>query len=167
MVRDSGHALTVEVEQEPQTGKIFVSYHVPKICNVEKVNQLKGVNKIDEITATGTNGMFYIDNPQELGKEMMEFIESVPTDMDIIQPSGLTLGEEIARDNNMDFEEEKPVNIEPVQVQFTAQDMKQVAEKQKISQMKRYFEKIKNLFNKDKSQENVKTENELNNDDQR
>lgn len=39
MIRDRGHALSIELEES--NNKVFVNYFIPKICNVEMVNNLK------------------------------------------------------------------------------------------------------------------------------
>ena len=42
MVRDRGHALSIEIDVNEN--ECDVSYFIPKICNVEMVNQLKGID---------------------------------------------------------------------------------------------------------------------------
>lgn len=84
MVRDSGHALTIEIEKDENPDKFFVKYHVPKICNAEKVNQLPGINKVpaDADFQTGTSGRF-LTNRATIGETIQFFINQVPTDSDI------------------------------------------------------------------------------------
>lgn len=59
MIRDVGHALSIDSTIE--NDNIRVSYFVPKSCNIEKVNKLKGVTKLDPLTSdmfSQTNGEF-------------------------------------------------------------------------------------------------------------
>ncbi len=87
MVRDRGHALTIDINKE-KNGKYFVDYFVPKICNVDKVNELRGVRKIEKVDGENqilnfTTGSFFIDSETEVAEEIIDFINSVPTDEDI------------------------------------------------------------------------------------
>jgi hypothetical protein len=171
MIRDSGHALTIEIDEEQKKGKVFVKYFIPKICNVEKVNALRGVEKVDSISG-GTNGYFYIDDVNNLGREMLDFIERVPTDDDIIYKDGLTFKEylerreeakkgvvEVAQENpiceqekvsateqNQALEQEEQGTVE--RGYFTVSEMNEVAKQPKISTLKRFFEKIKEFFSR-------------------
>lgn len=79
MVRDRGHALSIEIEEK--SDKCFVKYFIPKICNVEMVNALKGVKRVDS-SSRYTIGMFYVSN-EELASQLMDFISKVPTDSDM------------------------------------------------------------------------------------
>lgn len=82
MIRDRGHALTIEIETSKDESKI--SYFIPKICNAKKVNNLPGIRKIDEnskVLDTAV-GMFIVDN-NDLSTELFKFISMVPTDDDI------------------------------------------------------------------------------------
>lgn len=86
MVRDSGHALLIEVEEGPkENGSYIVSYHVPKICNAEKVNRLPGVRKVSEDTNAkdGTSGAFQTTK-ETLTTDIKNFISQVPTDIDMV-----------------------------------------------------------------------------------
>lgn len=46
MARDLGHALTLDIEENED--KYHVSYFIPKITNIDKVNNLKGVRKVEK-----------------------------------------------------------------------------------------------------------------------
>ena len=46
MVRDMGHALTIDIEEDKEKRTAFVKYFIPKICNPEKLNKLKGIHKV-------------------------------------------------------------------------------------------------------------------------
>lgn len=78
MVRDRGHALTIEVEKE--NDKYYAKYFIPKICNVNMVNELKGVRKVNS-NSQYTNGIFEIT--ENIGIEIADFISKVPTDSDM------------------------------------------------------------------------------------
>ena len=91
MVRDRGHALTVDIEKDPKDGKFYVNYFVPKICNVDKVNQLPGVRKVAKKEGESqvrefTTGVFSVDNEADVANSVMNFISMVPTDYDIEMP---------------------------------------------------------------------------------
>ena len=43
MIRDRGHALTIDIDLT-NLDSIIVSYFIPKICNLEMVQRLKGIN---------------------------------------------------------------------------------------------------------------------------
>lgn len=81
MTRGYGHATTIEIELEPEQNMAYVQYFVPKICNIDKASNLRGVHKIeeDEAFAKGGFGIPIDDVPMKI----TEFIMSVPTDDDI------------------------------------------------------------------------------------
>lgn len=79
MIRDRGHALSLEIEKE--NDKVYVKYFIPKICNLDMVNKLQGVHQVKTLS-TGTTGEF-ISNNENVGFDVASFIEKVPTDMDI------------------------------------------------------------------------------------
>jgi hypothetical protein len=79
MVRDRGHALTVEIEKE--NDKYYVQYFIPKVCNVDMVNSLPGVRKVNSFKDF-TDGMFEVSE-EDLANKVCSFIESIPTDFDI------------------------------------------------------------------------------------
>lgn len=80
MIRDRGHALTIELNIEEE--KVMVKYYIPKICNIEMVNALKGVTKVTE-SDKYTVG-FFLSTKEEIAKEIATLISMVPTDMDMI-----------------------------------------------------------------------------------
>jgi hypothetical protein len=79
MVRDRGHALSIEIEKENDV--YYVKYFIPKICNVDMVNKLKGVDKVDK-NSKYTVGIFK-STLEDLPNELYNFISKVPTDEDI------------------------------------------------------------------------------------
>ena len=81
MVRDKGHALTFEVTlRNDNTAR--VEYFIPKICNVDMVNALPGINKVnnDSIGATGV----FETSILQLNEKIFYIIEKTPTDKDMI-----------------------------------------------------------------------------------
>lgn len=76
MVRDRGHALSIEIEKE--NDKYYVKYFIPKICNIDMVNSLKGVNKVTR-DSKYTVGVFETDL-ERLPFEIINFISKVPMD---------------------------------------------------------------------------------------
>lgn len=80
MVRDRGHALSIEIDLS-DSKKYFVKYFVPKLCNKQMIENLKGVNK-GKITDNGATGQFEVES-EEITNTLYRFIEMVPTDLDI------------------------------------------------------------------------------------
>ena len=78
MVRDRGHALSIEIEKE--NDKYYVKYFIPKINNVDMVNNLKGVRKVTD-ESKFTTGIFET-NLENLPFNLVDFISKVPTDFD-------------------------------------------------------------------------------------
>lgn len=86
MARDLGHALTIEIEKE--NDKVHVSYFIPKVCNIDMVNNLKGITpiKINEDTDLRNlyaKGSFEVTE-QELIPNLLELMMNIPQDKDII-----------------------------------------------------------------------------------
>ena len=79
MVRDRGHALTIEITLNH--GMARVDYFIPKICNVDMVNRLPGVNKVDNDSIAGT-GVFEVEI-DKLQETIYDFISKVPQDTDM------------------------------------------------------------------------------------
>lgn len=87
MIRDVGHALSIDSTIE--NDNIRVSYFVPKSCNIEKVNKLKGVKKLDPLTSdmfSQTNGEF-VCKKENFTSEIIDFISNVSTDIDAFSKS--------------------------------------------------------------------------------
>ena len=80
MVRDRGHALTIEVTIEKDFAKI--EYFIPKLCNIDMINKLPGIIKVNEnsVGARGVTGV----KVEELADWLPNFIAKVPTDSDMI-----------------------------------------------------------------------------------
>lgn len=82
MVRDKGHALSIEITYEGENA--IVEYFVPKLCNIDMVNALPGVIKVssDAPMHSGTTGRFVVSK-KELPLMLVDFVKKVPTDEDI------------------------------------------------------------------------------------
>ena len=90
MIRDVGHALTIEIDVEGE--KCMVRYFVPKVCNYLMINELKGINPVKEGKryAVGEFQVMTDDTP----REVVDFILKVPTDDHIYIPGGIAYQEE-------------------------------------------------------------------------
>ena len=131
MVRDSGHALTLEIDKEGDS--TFVKYFIPKICNAKLVNQLKGVIKVD-INAKAnesTQGEFKIEG-KNIGEEIISFIEQVPTDSDM----------EIWFENQNREQREGVIREEEIETNEEDLSLQQVNEKEEI----RWMSILKNCY---------------------
>lgn len=84
MVRDRGHALSIEVTLNKDNARI--EYFIPKICNVGMVNKIPGVNKVND-DSIGTTGTIEVE-VKDLPTALFNFISMVPTDMDIVHNYG-------------------------------------------------------------------------------
>lgn len=84
MIRDLGHALTIEIDIEDN--KCMVKYFIPKICNPEKAKLLKGINNINDNT-NFANGQFEC-NIDDLNSNLYTFLSMVPTDADMFLEGG-------------------------------------------------------------------------------
>lgn len=79
MVRDRGHALTIQIEINGDD--LWVTYFIPKICNLEMVKAIKGMHHIDS-TISYAIGSFST-NKENISLEINNFINSVPMDDDM------------------------------------------------------------------------------------
>lgn len=79
MVRDRGHALTIEITINNSVSRI--EYFIPKLCNVEMINKLPGINKVNN-QSIGATGTFEVPN-EMLNNAIFDFISKVPTDLDV------------------------------------------------------------------------------------
>lgn len=80
MVGDRGHAMTTEIELDG--GFAYIEYFIPKLCNIDMINRLPGINKVtsDSIGATGV----IVTEIKYLSDTLVDFILKVPTDTDMI-----------------------------------------------------------------------------------
>lgn len=82
MVRDRGHALTIDIEQDSDK-QYYANYFIPKICNADKVNKLPGVRKVKKGNPQDfTTGVFRADR-NNIAKKTVGFVTEVPIDDDI------------------------------------------------------------------------------------
>ena len=79
MIRDRGHALSIEIEKV--NNKYFVNYFIPKICNIDMVNNLKGVRKVTTESKYATGVLACSE--EELISSLIDLISHVPMDDDI------------------------------------------------------------------------------------
>ena len=82
MVRDRGHALTIEVEE--YSDGVMIRYFIPKLCNIDMINALPGINKVPSSAGVfdGARGEF-ISSKEEISNNIYNFIARVPTDLDM------------------------------------------------------------------------------------
>ena len=99
MIRDRGHALTIDIDKEQE--KYMIKYFIPKLCNREMVENLPGIDKIGDNSAIG----LFETSKEDIMKKLFAFIESVPTDSDIPR--------KVKNDNHMqDIQEQITQTIE-------------------------------------------------------
>lgn len=103
MVRARGHALTIEINISRYNA--YVKYFIPKICNIDMVNNLKGVNKVND-NNIGTTGAFMVDI-NDLPNELVSFISKVPTDEDAPEREIYIPSEEEIEKMKTEFVEQK------------------------------------------------------------
>ncbi len=80
MIRDRGHALTIEIDIDGND--VIINYFIPKLCNIEMINSLPGVHKVKEDSYIGTTGIFRTDI-NNMYTDLFKFISMVPTDLDM------------------------------------------------------------------------------------
>ena len=78
MIRDRGHALSIEINV--RNNECDIKYFIPKVINHIMVNNLRGVRKVNE-NSRFTLGEFRT-NIEQLDESLYEFIGKVPTDDD-------------------------------------------------------------------------------------
>ena len=83
MVRDRGHALTIEITIIDNKARI--EYFIPKLCNIDMINNLPGVNKVTQ-NDFGATGVIETDI-NHLQNILYDFISKVPMDSDMILPN--------------------------------------------------------------------------------
>ncbi|MBQ6841569.1 MAG: hypothetical protein IJO63_05620 [Bacilli bacterium] len=82
MVRDRGHAMTIEIEEIADG--IMIRYFIPKLCNIDMINALPGINRVPQNANTfdGARGEFMCSK-DDICNNIYNFISRVPTDMDM------------------------------------------------------------------------------------
>lgn len=153
MVRDRGHALTIDIDTSKDD--YFVKYFVPKLCNEDMIKALPGINK-DNISNNGASGSFICNN-KEFTDKLFSFIEKVPTDSDM-PPIDSPYGPDSNLDNLNILEDISTSQPEPPL--FPMDDIKEITTEQ--GKTGRRFEKILdllskfNIFSKNKSKTTTK-----------
>lgn len=79
LCRDMGHAMVIEINEKDE--KCEVNYFIPKICNVEMINELRGVRKVTS-QETFTTGMFDT-NIENISHDIIDLMSKVPTDTNL------------------------------------------------------------------------------------
>lgn len=90
MIRDRGHALTIDIDNTDMDNDILVKYFIPKLCNLDMIKKLPGISKISSNGAVGR----FESNKEELSNNIYEFVEKVPTDLDINLSNETTISEQ-------------------------------------------------------------------------
>jgi hypothetical protein len=80
MVRDRGHALTIEANKEGKDW--YVNYFIPKLCNIDMINDLPGVRKVNDLSSY-TIGQLSYKSDAALIDGVISLVSQVPTDADI------------------------------------------------------------------------------------
>ena len=80
LVRDRGHALSIEITLNGQNARL--EYFIPKLCNVDMINNLPGVNRVNE-NSVGATGVVE-SSIEELPHTLYNFISKVPMDGDMV-----------------------------------------------------------------------------------
>ena len=139
MVRDRGHALTIDIDTSKDD--YLIKYFVPKLCNEEMIKALPGVNK-DNISQNGASGCFQCKNT-EFTNKLFSFIEKVPTDNDI-PPIHIKNIPNFNKTKSNDTNKNEFSNPEPPL--FSIDDVKEMTTEK--GKQGRKFEKILNILSK-------------------
>lgn len=75
MVRDRGHALTIDIDASDKDN-IDVRYFIPKICNLDMVKALPGINS-SSITKNGASG-FFVSKGEDKGNNAQSILLKKP-----------------------------------------------------------------------------------------
>ena len=139
MVRDRGHALTIDIDTSKDD--YLVKYFVPKLCNEDMIKALPGINK-DNISQNGASGCFQCKNT-EFTNKLFSFIEKVPTDNDM-PPIHIKDIPNFNKKKSNDTNKNELSNPEPPL--FSIDDVKEMTTEK--GKQGRKFEKILNLLSK-------------------
>lgn len=141
MLRDRGHALTIEL-LESSDDTISVNYFIPKICNVDMVNKLKGVTKVKK-DSKFTRGMFDTSK-EEITSQLFEFIKGVPMDSDMIFPYEdiIEIQQEV---QGIEIEQEEPNTEETIYLEdfvIPREDMLEETKQRKVSKVREIYTRL-------------------------
>lgn len=81
MVRDRGHALTIDITINNNVARI--EYFIPKLCNIDMIRALPGVNPVNE-NSFGATGAIET-TVGEMPEVLYDFISKVPMDSDMYE----------------------------------------------------------------------------------
>ncbi len=118
MVRDRGHALTIDIEEGNKSN--IIRYFVPKICNRDMIEKLPGINKISQNCATGA---FEISK-EEISEKLFSFIGKIPMDYDMPEIHNYYTQNEVKTQFENTQKEEEQQFKQPI---FGIEDAKEVA----------------------------------------
>ena len=79
MVRDRGHALTIDITIKNDIARI--EYFIPKLCNIDMIRALPGVNPVNE-NSFGATGALEVP-VADMQNSLYDFISRVPMDSDM------------------------------------------------------------------------------------
>ena len=151
MVRDRGHALTLDIDTSQD--KIFVKYFIPKICNEDMIIALPGVDE-NNLSGNGASGSFECEK-QDFLEKLFGFIERVPMDSDIpliTEPDNFA-DTKIIDDGKPNIEMEPFFSIEEVK-ELTVKEGENGIKFEKIKaleyRIKRFFRSLKPKTNDEK-----------------
>ncbi len=107
MVRDRGHALSIEITKD-EKNDIWIHYFIPKICNIDMVNRLNGIRAVKP-NEKGAIGLIRTTQ-EKLSYDLFHFIASVPTDNDmILSNSNPYFSDTIDGSNEMEEQHERKI----------------------------------------------------------
>ena len=144
MVRDRGHALTIDIDIAKENGTI-VRYFVPKLCNRAMIEALPGVDK-SNISENGANGIFETSK-EEFAEKIIDFISKVPTDEDMVIPH---------------FWEEEVEALAPNTDTFEKADIQELTATRKMGKIREMVEKIKGAVKRLRKKEQEQKKGEEN-----
>lgn len=81
MLRDVGHATTIEIDNNKEDGRTWIRYFIPKICNLDMVKKIDGcsIHSVDGIPKFAEGSI----DTKNIAKDVTELIEKIPTDEDM------------------------------------------------------------------------------------
>lgn len=85
MLRDYGHATTLDININSDTA--WINYFIPKVCNYLMIQELPGLNNIDE-KSKWAKGTLRVEKAN-IGNYLNNFIKLIPTDEDMFKKGGI------------------------------------------------------------------------------
>lgn len=149
MVRDRGHALTIDVDIAKED-HILIKYFIPKLCNKDMIKALPGINA-SAISENGANGLFETSK-EKLSEVLIDFIQKVPTDMD------MPILQEIKQSKMK--ENYKATQVDMKEITFEEESVEELVRSRRIGTLVTFKEKFKNVLNKLRGNTLEKTQEE-------